>query len=171
MRHLGKVNGQHGIWCSASQGARWGKLTDAPLGIYDSMDAISGDPGIFGRVYVGFGGTGFVYGTPGVGAAGVCGWAHAFYFFHINRPQLKRILHSWLILNCTYYVVHVISGSLCIWACEWFTFFSQLWCCCYYFRFVSTRKKCQEILLSITHQHMPIIICRFFLYKCAQKIQ
>ncbi len=62
-----------GIWCTASQGARWGKLSDAPLGIYDGVDAISGDPLIFGRVYVGFAGTGFVYGTAGVDAGAVCG--------------------------------------------------------------------------------------------------
>ncbi|GCE15899.1 VPS10 domain-containing protein [Tengunoibacter tsumagoiensis] len=60
----GKANGDanYGIYRSADQGATWTLLSAAPAGIYDQVNSVNGDMNIPGRVYVGFGGNGFVYG-------------------------------------------------------------------------------------------------------------
>jgi hypothetical protein len=60
----GKVSGQYGIWRSTDNAATWKRISDYPTGIMDGIQTIEGDPTVFGKVYVGFGGTGFVYGQP-----------------------------------------------------------------------------------------------------------
>jgi hypothetical protein len=60
----GKVNGQYGIWRSTDNAASWKRISDYPTGIMDGVQTIEGDPNVFGKVYVGFGGIGFVYGQP-----------------------------------------------------------------------------------------------------------
>jgi photosystem II stability/assembly factor-like uncharacterized protein len=62
----GKVNGQYGIWRSSDNAVTWKQISDYPLGIMDGVQTITGDPSTFGKVYLGFGGIGFVYGqiTP-----------------------------------------------------------------------------------------------------------
>lgn len=70
----GVVRGRPGVWCSSSQGVRWGKLATYPLGIPSGAYAMDGDKEVFGKVYMGFGGNGFVYGqVSGVAAATLCG--------------------------------------------------------------------------------------------------
>ncbi len=54
-----------GAYLSDDQGASWRKLVTYPLGIFDEVRAISGDFDEFGKVYIGFSGNSFVYGTPG----------------------------------------------------------------------------------------------------------
>jgi drug/metabolite transporter superfamily protein YnfA len=56
------VSGQYGIWRSSDNAATWQQISDYPLGIMDGVQTIAGDPSTFGKVYVGFGGIGFVYG-------------------------------------------------------------------------------------------------------------
>ncbi|MEM8531649.1 MAG: sugar-binding protein [Chloroflexota bacterium] len=58
----GIVDGLEGIWRSTDAGQSWDRVIDYPLGIYDKVNAISGDPDIFGRVYVGFPGSSLAYG-------------------------------------------------------------------------------------------------------------
>ena len=60
----GKVGGQYGIWRSTDNAATWKRISDYPTGIMDNVQTLEGDPSIFGKVYVGFGGVGFVYGQP-----------------------------------------------------------------------------------------------------------
>ena len=67
----GEVNNQYGIWRSVDQGVSWDLASQYPLGIYDHVNAVSGDMNISGRVYVGFGGNGFAYGdSSAVGTIG-----------------------------------------------------------------------------------------------------
>jgi hypothetical protein len=58
----GKISGDPGIWRSTDEGANWEKIATYPLGIYDRINAIDGDKDVFGKVYMGFGGSGFTYG-------------------------------------------------------------------------------------------------------------
>ena len=60
----GKVGGQYGIWRSTDNAVIWKRISDYPTGIMDTVQTIKGDPSVFGKVYVGFGGIGFVYGQP-----------------------------------------------------------------------------------------------------------
>ena len=60
----GKVGGQYGIWRSTDNAATWKRISDYPTGIMDNVQTIEGDPSIFGKVYIGFSGVGFVYGQP-----------------------------------------------------------------------------------------------------------
>ncbi len=60
----GTVNRQYGIWRSTDNAATWGRISDYPTGIMDNVKTIEGDPSVFGKVYIGFGGVGFVYGQP-----------------------------------------------------------------------------------------------------------
>ena len=64
----GRISGQYGVYASTDEGASWQFLGDYPLGIFDRVHCINGDMSIFGRVYVGFGGNGFAYGTATLNA-------------------------------------------------------------------------------------------------------
>ncbi|QJC51522.1 sialidase [Paenibacillus albicereus] len=66
----GYVGGDYGIWRSTNEGADWQKAGTYPLGIYDHVSAIDGDKDVFGKVYVGFKGNSFVYGTSDAGGSG-----------------------------------------------------------------------------------------------------
>ncbi|GCE11221.1 CBM96 family carbohydrate-binding protein [Tengunoibacter tsumagoiensis] len=66
----GEVNNQYGIWRSTDQGVNWDLASQYPLGIYDHVNAVSGDMNIAGRVYVGFTGNGFVYGDSNASGTG-----------------------------------------------------------------------------------------------------
>jgi chitodextrinase len=64
---VGWLNGVYGIWQSDDKGATWRQVGQFPLGSLDGVRTISGDPNMYGRIYVGFGGSGFMYGdTSGV---------------------------------------------------------------------------------------------------------
>jgi hypothetical protein len=52
-----------GIYRSDNDCATWTKLTSAPFGSLDLIRAVSGDMKVYGKVYVGFGGSGAGYGA------------------------------------------------------------------------------------------------------------
>ena len=58
----GIVYGEWGLYRSTDRGESWEKLVDYPLGLFDIVTTVSGDPSIFGRVYIGYKGNSFVYG-------------------------------------------------------------------------------------------------------------
>ncbi|MGD9703661.1 MAG: WD40/YVTN/BNR-like repeat-containing protein [Acidimicrobiia bacterium] len=53
---------QQGLFRSTDEGATWELIARFPDGLYKPVNVVSGDLDLPGRVYVGFGGTGFVYG-------------------------------------------------------------------------------------------------------------
>ncbi len=53
---------QTGVWRSTDASRNWELVSPAPLGNYQSVKTISGDPDEFGTVYVGFTGTSFMVG-------------------------------------------------------------------------------------------------------------
>ena len=65
---VGWVNGVYGIWRSNDDAESWTLLGDYPAGILDGISTISGDPNIYGQVYVGFHGAGYAY-LPADGAS------------------------------------------------------------------------------------------------------
>jgi hypothetical protein len=74
----GKANGdpRFGLWRSIDDGTTWQLIARAPLDLYKSVSVVSGDPDRPGRVYVGFGGTGFVVGDdPAVAGSTASGRA------------------------------------------------------------------------------------------------
>lgn len=60
----GVVDGRTGIYRSTDRGKTWSAIGAYPLGITDWIDALDGDKEVFGKVYVGFAGSGFAYGEP-----------------------------------------------------------------------------------------------------------
>ena len=50
------------LWWSVDDGASWERLTEAPFDLATGITAVAGDPGVHGRVYVGFTGNGAVVG-------------------------------------------------------------------------------------------------------------
>lgn len=60
----GWVSGVLGMWRSYDEGATWTFLGNWPLGSFDAIKAVSGDMNVVGKVYVGFAGSGYAYGTP-----------------------------------------------------------------------------------------------------------
>jgi hypothetical protein len=65
----GWVRGKYGIWRSDDEAASWTQIGDFPLGSFDQVKAIDGDKNTPGTVYVGFQGSGYVYGKPAVSTA------------------------------------------------------------------------------------------------------
>jgi hypothetical protein len=60
----GEVNDVRGIWGSPDLGRSWVNLGSSPLGSLDNIKVVSGDMARAGRVYVGFGGSGWAYLDP-----------------------------------------------------------------------------------------------------------
>lgn len=58
----GFVDGVWGVWMSTDEGASWVRLANRPNDSTDTITAIEGNSKHFGRVYVGFAGSGVVYG-------------------------------------------------------------------------------------------------------------
>ena len=61
----GTIDGEAGIWRSPDLGATWELVDHTAGGIYQAVNAVAGDPGIPGRVYVGFSGVGVMQGDAG----------------------------------------------------------------------------------------------------------
>ena len=59
----GNVNDTYGIWQSTDGAATWRQIGDYPYTV-DWAGPISGDRNTFGTVYLGFGGSTYVYGVP-----------------------------------------------------------------------------------------------------------
>jgi hypothetical protein len=58
---VGWVNNVYGIWQSIDNAQTWTKIGDYPLGWLTRIATISGDPNIYGQVYVGLDGGGYAY--------------------------------------------------------------------------------------------------------------
>ena len=59
---VGWVHGTYGLWRSDDNAQSWVQISDFPLGSLDSVTTIEGDKNVYGRVYLGFGGSGSAYG-------------------------------------------------------------------------------------------------------------
>lgn len=60
----GRVGGAYGIWRSTDNAASWRRLTEFPVGTLDQVTVIEADKDRFGRVYIGYKGSGWRYGEP-----------------------------------------------------------------------------------------------------------
>lgn len=60
----GWVNGTWGLWRSTDNTATWTQIGTWPLDNLDQITTLTGDMNTFGKVYIGFGGSGAVYGQP-----------------------------------------------------------------------------------------------------------
>jgi hypothetical protein len=58
----GWVNGVYGIWRSTDNASTWAQIGLWPINSLDAVETVSGDMNTYGRVYVGFGGSGYAYG-------------------------------------------------------------------------------------------------------------
>jgi hypothetical protein len=68
---VGYVNNVYGVWQSTNKGQSWTQIGTQPAGELDQITTISGDPNVFGRVYVGFAGGGYAYLSGGPYVTGV----------------------------------------------------------------------------------------------------
>lgn len=59
---FGWVDGVSGVYRSDDQGASWALLSRWPLDSLDQITCVEGDKDEYGKVYIGFGGSGFAYG-------------------------------------------------------------------------------------------------------------
>jgi len=60
----GQVNGSYGVWRSIDDARSWQKLVDFPVGTLDQVTVVAADPDVFGRVYLGYKGSGWIWGEP-----------------------------------------------------------------------------------------------------------
>ncbi|WP_315764560.1 hypothetical protein [Sphingomonas sp. Y38-1Y] len=60
----GRVGGVYGIWRSTDDAKSWQQLADFPNGTLDQVTVIGADPDVFGRVYIGYKGSGWIWGEP-----------------------------------------------------------------------------------------------------------
>ena len=56
----GRVANRYGIWRSIDDGTSWMKIAQHPAGSLDQVTVMAADPDRFGRVYVGYMGSGFI---------------------------------------------------------------------------------------------------------------
>jgi len=62
---VGWVDGVYGVWRSDDEARTWVPLGAFPLGSLDQIKTIDGDKDTYGKVYVGFAGSGYAYGVLG----------------------------------------------------------------------------------------------------------
>lgn len=60
----GKISGIYGIWRSVDDTATWQRVAGFPVGRLDRVSVVEADKDVFGRVYVGYTGSGWLYGEP-----------------------------------------------------------------------------------------------------------
>lgn len=60
----GRVAGEYAVWRSVDNAVTWQRLVDFPLGTLDQVSVVGADPDVFGRVYVGYTGSGWIWGEP-----------------------------------------------------------------------------------------------------------
>jgi photosystem II stability/assembly factor-like uncharacterized protein len=60
----GRVNGSYGIWRSDDEAKGWRRIGRFAVGSLDQVTVMEGDPDVFGRVYLGYKGSGWAYGEP-----------------------------------------------------------------------------------------------------------
>ena len=56
------ISGVYGLYMSTDNCATWTLLGAYPLNRIDSINGLFGDPNIFGRYYIAYQGSGFIYG-------------------------------------------------------------------------------------------------------------
>jgi hypothetical protein len=71
----GKVQESYGIWRSVDNARSWQRLTEFPAMTLDWVTAIAADPDVFGRVYLGYKGSGWIWGEPA----------------HCGKPRYNRV--------------------------------------------------------------------------------
>jgi hypothetical protein len=60
---VGYFNKLYGIWQSTDNAMTWTMIGKYPNGSLDGIRTIAGDPNVYGRAYIGFGGSGYAYGA------------------------------------------------------------------------------------------------------------
>jgi hypothetical protein len=60
---VGWVSGEYGVWQSDDEGQSWTQVGIWPVGSLDHVKAVEGDKNTYGKVYLGFSGSGFAYGS------------------------------------------------------------------------------------------------------------
>ncbi len=70
----GRVNGVFGVWRSINNARTWQRLVDFPRGTLDQVTVVEGDKNVFGRVYLGYKGSGWIYGEPAACGAASAGF-------------------------------------------------------------------------------------------------
>lgn len=60
---VGWVYGEYGIWRSDTKGVSWARIGKYPLGSLDQIKTLAADKTVYGKVYLGFQGSGYAYGT------------------------------------------------------------------------------------------------------------
>lgn len=60
----GRVGGRYGVWRSTDDAVSWTRVGTFPVGALDEVVAMDADKDVFGRVYLGFKGSGWRYGQP-----------------------------------------------------------------------------------------------------------
>ena len=60
----GRVAGVYGIWRSTDNALTWRRVAGFPVGTLDQVSVLEGDKDVFGRVYLGYKGSGWIYGQP-----------------------------------------------------------------------------------------------------------
>ncbi|RYG14110.1 MAG: hypothetical protein EON92_03330 [Burkholderiales bacterium] len=60
----GRVAGVYGIWRSVDDAVSWQRVGTFPVGSLDQVTVMAGDPDVFGKVYLGYKGSGWAYGQP-----------------------------------------------------------------------------------------------------------
>lgn len=60
----GRVSGHYGIWRSTDDAVTWKRVGTFPVGSLDQVTVVGADPDRFGRVYLGYKGSGWIYGEP-----------------------------------------------------------------------------------------------------------
>jgi hypothetical protein len=68
---VGYVNGVYGVWQSNNNAQSWTQIGTNPNNSIDSITTISGDPNVYGQVYVGFSGSGYAILTAPPSVTGV----------------------------------------------------------------------------------------------------
>lgn len=68
---VGWVNNVYGVWRSTDNASTWTQIGSWPLNSIDNIKTISGDMNTYGRVYVGFQGSGYSYGDTSDAAPSV----------------------------------------------------------------------------------------------------
>ncbi|WP_257177992.1 MULTISPECIES: sialidase family protein [Bradyrhizobium] len=62
----GQVRGEYGIWRSTDNCDSWHRLVQFPMGALDQVTSIEASKDTFGLVYIGYMGSGWIYGQPGI---------------------------------------------------------------------------------------------------------
>lgn len=60
----GRVGGEYGIWRSIDDAVHWQRLVDFPVGTLDQVSVVAADPDVFGRIYLGYVGSSWIWGEP-----------------------------------------------------------------------------------------------------------